>query len=246
MRRWLLLLILIVILVVLILLDRASATLHPVVGGDGILYAADFEQYQDEWQQYDDGRLAAQMVDGALEIRVDDPNSSPFSLARYRFADFDMQVTTQAVEGTLNNSYGVAFRLQTQDNAMLADDNYYLFLISSDGFYSVIRRVNGEDKFLSAWILSDVVEQGLEATNTLRVVAQGDAFSFFINNQLVQVCVPNNPEGESTYFNECIDGEMRDTLTDTVLGQGQVGMIAQTLGEAGVAVQFDELVVIGG
>ena len=101
------------------------------------------------------------------------------------------------------------------------------------------------NKKLSDWIPSPLVNQGLNVDNQLRVVAQGDQFRFFINDEQVALCIPNNPEGESTYFDGCVDGEMHDTLTDDSIGSGQLGVMAITLDEPNVEVVFDNVLVYG-
>jgi hypothetical protein len=189
----------------------------------------------------------------------------PFSLAAPAFADFDLTVQAQAVEGPLDNGYGVIFRRQVAQprtpgttwsgwvvsraedlllGSTLANDGYYLFLVSSDGYYQVSRRVNGADKVLSAWIESPVVNPGFDQPNTLRVVARGSEFQFYVNGELVPLCIPDDPESISTYaLGSCIQGQMLDTLVDDSLSSGQVGVVAQSFNEPGVVVEFDNLVM---
>lgn len=57
--------------------------------------------------------------------------------------------------------------------------------------------------------MSIIVNQGISTVNRLRVVARGNQFQFYINGEQVQVCIPNNPDAQSTYFmDSCIDGQM--------------------------------------
>jgi hypothetical protein len=246
-RRLGFLLILLAALVITFALSRVTSSWHyvlPVEPGQ-VAYVATFDHLIEDWNQYG-GRLEAQVADGVLRLNVGDIDSGPFSTTRQHFADFDLRVQATPIEGPLNNGYGVIFRLQDSDNTSPSDDSYYLFLISSDGYYEVKRVMGRDEKLLSAWIESPLVHQGIGATNWLRVVARGDQFQFFINDQPVQVCVPNNLAGESTYFmGECVDGAMQDTLTDSSIASGQLGVVALSLDEAGVAVEFDNFVVYG-
>ncbi|GEM_PF-328347 len=124
--------------------------------------------------------------------------------------------------------------------------NYYTFLISSDGYYSVWRVEDGVEKRLSAWIQTPAINQDLNAKNTVRVVARGSQFQFFINGEQVLLCIPNNPDAISTYSGgECFDGTMQGVLTDTTIPTGQIGVIAQATqtGGGGVVIQFDNLTV---
>lgn len=237
-RRWLVVPVLGLILVGLIGLRQAILDWHRVLSGEPgmLLYAAAFDDFLDEWQQYE-GRLEARVVEGMLRIGADDVDERPYSVAGPYFADFDLQLQARPVAGPENNGYGVVFR--QQDPA-----NLYWFLISSDGYYSFYRIVDGVDKKLSDWIPSSLIYPGLDVTNLIRVVAQGQQFRFFVNGQPVQLCVPDNPEGVSTFSQGiCQQGRMVDALVDESLAVGQVGAVILTLNEPGVVVAFDNLVV---
>lgn len=229
------------VLVGLIALSRAAAGWHYVYTANPgeVMFVSAFDGLLDDWQTYDDGQLAAQPVDGALRLSVNAPQRAPFSAATPYLGDFDLRVTATAVDGPLNNGYGVIFRMQDADN-------YYQFLTSSDGYYQVERAVNGNVRVLSIWIPSEIVNQGMGAANDVRVVARGDQFRFFINGQPALLCIPDAPDALSTYDDlagECIGGQMLDTLTDSSHATGRVGVVAQSFDEPGVVVDFDNLVV---
>lgn len=244
MRRLLLLSSLTLTFAGLLALSRAAQGWHFVVSGapGDLLYVAAFDGFLDEWEQAE-GRNAAEVIDGlgVMQIRVGEANNMVWAPAALRFADFDLTVQATAVDGPEDddNGFGVIFRL--------SDDrrSFYTFMVSSDGYYSVERRVDGQARYLSNWVDSPVVNQGLNAVNTLRVVARGDTFTFYINGRQVQLCVPDNPAGESTYrLGTCIGGQMRDTLTDTALTSGRVGVVALTQRDKpGVVVNFDHVVI---
>lgn len=201
------------------------------------MYAAAFDDTLGDWDLYA-GRLSAQAVDGALRLEVGSPQSLPFSTARLHFADFDLSLRARPVDGPLDNGYGIIFRAQNPQN-------YYLFLISSDGYYRVQRAVDGEEKILSDWIPSSLIHQGMNVENTLRVTALGDIFQFYINDERVELCIPDDPAGVSTYADECVDGTMQDTLVDNAVSSGQLGVIARSFDEPGVVVEFDDVVIVG-
>ncbi len=239
MRKLLLLLSLAAVFIVVQRLTQITADWHyvvPVTAGD-VLYAAAFDDRPADWALYE-GRLSAQAAGGALRIEVASPQSLPFSTARWHFSDFDLTLIARPVDGPLDNGYGVIFRAQDPSN-------YYLFLISSDGYYRVLREVNGEEKILSDWIPSDLIRQGMNVENRLRVTAQGSTFQFYINDERVELCVPDDPAAISTYVDECIDGAMYDSLVDESLATGQVGVIAVSFEEPGVVVEFDNVLVVG-
>ena len=239
MRRWIVLFILIVLLLALVALQRAASQWRYVVTGEpgALLYLAAFDGFTDEWQTFG-GRVSAQIDAGELRIEMEDPAKYAWSLAKPTFADFVLRVDARAVVGPLNNGYGVMFRVR--DSA-----NYYLFLVSSDGYYQVVRSVDGVQRELSNWIPSPAVRAGLDAVNTLEVTARGDTFAFYINGEPVALCIPNDPQGRSTYVDDlgCIGGSMQPTLTDAAHPVGQIGVVAQTLDEAGVVAAFDHVLV---
>ncbi len=247
MRRVLFLLILVIVFITIYGLNNLLADQHYILSGQPgeVLYTATFDAFLDDWQQYT-GRLEARVEDGALHVVSDTAEGNPFSEASPYFGNFDLQVQAQAVAGPLDNGYGIIYRLQTKDSTVLDDDSYYSFLVSSDGHYQVLRGIDGDSQELSTWIPSDSVHKGVGADvepNWLRVVAQGNRFQFYINGEQVQVCVPDDSDGSSTYYGECVGGQMLDTLTDDSVSGGQVGLIVLTLGEPGVEAVFDNLII---
>lgn len=256
MRQIIILIVLALALAGVIVLNNAAADWHYVVPASpgALLYAASFDGgaadgFNAEWEQYD-GRLSAQAADGVLRLSDSDPGGDPFSVASPRFGDFDLRARVRYADGPevggLEDGFGLIFRLQDKGNDAIADNNYYLFLISSDGYYRVIRRLNGERRVLSEWIDTPLINQGLGAANDLRVVAQGSTLAFYINGERVPLCIPDDPAALSTYSaGQCIGGAMQDTLTDTTIPDGQLGgvLIATEGGAPEVAVEFDYLLV---
>jgi hypothetical protein len=243
-RRLIPLLLLSSALAVLIMLDRAASGWRQIISGvpGALLYAASFDGgaadgFNAEWDQYA-GRLSASIEGGALVFRIDEPRGAPFSAPAHFYRDFDARTAARAISGdNSNNGFGIIFRLRDPDN-------HYRFLISSDGYYRVVRTVDGEQKDLSTWIPSSAVEQGIGAVNVLRVVARGSRFEFFINDQRVPLCLPDDPNGVSTYSGGRCFGTMHDSLEDSALDAGAVGLTAESLdlpGEVGIA--FDYLLV---
>lgn len=269
MRGFFFLLFSIVLFVVLLVLSRSLSNAHAVLSApEGtVMFASDFSSLLEDWQIYDDGQLAAEAENGQLVLTVGPENRSPYSLTPYYVSDFDLHARAQAVGGPVNNGFGLIFR------ALIADDRpvgswealfgqqmdqflsgpppvtgYYLFLISSDGYYRVTRRLNGVEKIMSNWIPSEVIQQGLNASNDLRVVANGSRFAFYVNDTRMPLCIPNDPNAESTFTDftmECFEGQMLPTLVDDALPVGKFGVIAQTLNEPDVQIAFDDVLVLG-
>jgi hypothetical protein len=225
-------------LTLLILLSRAADGWHYIVTADPgtLLYAASFDEGQDDWQTYL-GRLEASVADGILRIENGQLDSYAFSTARPYFSDFDLRLRAQAISGPLNNGYGAVFRYQSPQN-------FYAFLVSSDGYYSVVRIAQGSQRWLSNWIDTPVVSQGIGVENRLRVRALGDQFQFYVNDALVPLCIPDDSTAESTYvMGTCVEGALVETMRDDTLSWGQVGVVALTFGEPDVVAGFDDVII---
>jgi len=116
------------------------------------------------------------------------------------FANFDYQVQLWRSGSDCN-----ANRIMVRGAPFPLDSNnywysYYSFQYTRGGVYSVWKRTAGGDSTaLQGWTWSDAINRG-DAWNTLRVVAIGSRFYFFINSALVW------------------------SGTDTALGSGRVGI----------------------
>lgn len=252
MKRLLLIVIPLLLIGGLVLLNRWLDDQHYVLTGENgaVLYAASFDgaadasdaSFNDEWEQYP-GILESKIENSVLQLSIGSGNRGAYSLADHRFSDFDFRVDARAIDSPLDNAYGIIFRAQDRQN-------YYLFQVSSDGYYRVVRVLDGDERELSTWVDMPIVRQGLNATNQLRVVARGSEFQFYINGEQVQLCIPNDPSAISTYYlDTCLEGEMLDTLVDDTISEGKLGVSAQAFrlpeGAFGVITEFDNVVVFG-
>lgn len=251
-------------------------TRQVVLSEGAVLYAAGFDGFEDEWQTYE-GRLSARIEDGALRIEVGQVDTVAYSVAEPLFSSAQVEVTARAVAGPMDNGFGLVFRLQAPRQGcnmpapLLCElaridvlgvplrllfrpqsqqaIGYYLFLISSDGYYSVWRAddLGQAPQRVSTWIDSPLIRQGLGETNRLRVVMDGERFRFAINGQDVALCLPDDPRGQSTYSNgQCMDGMLQMELVDSRWPVGRVGLAAYSTGSGGpgVVVLFDDLLIL--
>jgi hypothetical protein len=250
MFRWLFLVFSALLLALVIWLRGQTESFRYIVPNDAgdVLYATTFDAatYANDWSVQDRRNGTAAQGDDRLHLTFDEftPRRDLLrSTAPYLLRDFDYRVQAEVTAGPLNNSFGVVFR-------QLDDDSYYVFFISSDGWYSVWRKSAADlaPFALSAWIPSDAIRQGVGdgAVNDLRVVAAGDTFRFFVNGEPLLLCVPDDPDGESTYNSagECVGGTMQNTLTDATIPYGKVGVAMQTIIDGEMAAAFDNAVVL--
>ena len=257
MRSLLILFTLSVLLAALTEVSRLAANLSHVAGGEPgiLLHAADFASAASD-QDLFYGRLSAQLVGGALRLIADDPESLVYAATGPYFQDFDLEVEARPLAGPLDNAYGLLFRLREAKSAPVLEAlglpgsgvagarSYYLFLISSDGYYQLRRSQAGEQRILSAWIPSPLIRQGLDVRNRLRVVAQESNLQFYINGEPVELCTPDDAQARSTWANdECVGGQMRLTLQDESPQAGRIALVAQSFQQTGVVLAFDNLLV---
>lgn len=165
------------------------------------------------WGSGDDADVTGNVNNGRFEILVKAESGIYWSTGGEDFSDGTYEVEATQLEGTVDNGYGLLFR--SNEN-----DDFYLFEVSGDGFVWIGLCKGGcEDDVVMLvgdnWFASDAVNQGLNATNRLRVQAEGGNLIFFINDQEV------------------------GRATDTTLTTGDIGILVETLGEGGVKVAFD-------
>ncbi len=239
-----------------------------------LLYVSDFSGFQDEWELYA-GQQSAAIVDEQLELTVSSAQTATWSAARPQFRDFDLTVKATAIQGPVDNAFGVVFQAKERpDNScglpaiilcevdrrlplvgaalrqiipVTESAGYYAFLISSDGYYSLWKTEAGTTRQKSAWIPSPHIHQGLDAANTIRVLARDARYRFTINGAPVSVCLPDDEDAASTYVGgECIDGRMLDVYQDESNRTGKIGVMAQSTGTggAGVVLRFDNVIVL--
>ncbi|MCU0514613.1 MAG: hypothetical protein MUE40_18830 [Anaerolineae bacterium] len=236
-----------------------------------LLYAAGFDGFTDEWQQ-SAGRDSHLIQEGHLQISVTTSNVI-YSAARPIFADFDARVTLTAVGGSEENEgAGLIFRLEEQRNdcdmplktlcdlatidlfgvplrllfrpADRAPQGYYVFLISTDGYYSLWRRDPAGFNKVTVWHNSHgLINTGLNVANEVRVVGRGDTFQFYINGQPVTLCVPRPGEQPTGSADNCL-GERVTAWQDGAFTTGRLGVVVHTADQPGTVVNFDQFIVL--
>ena len=115
--------------------------------------------------------------------------------------------------GAEDNGYGVIFRVTD-------DEDFYIFRISGDGFFTAERTDGEEIVTLVDWTESAQIKTQPGAVNRITVVGRGDAYTFYIN------------DGQVSSF---VDAKYRD---------GTFGVIVDDFDEKiGTTVRFDEYLV---
>ncbi len=168
----------------------------------------DFAADTDFWTTSYDGTTAGYYKAGAYHISIDTDNLVAWETGDLTAGDFVAEVEVSHYDGPLINEGGLLFRYV--DSA-----NFYLFSVSSDGYFVVKKLVDGEWVTLVEWTESDAANTGSRSANDLTVLAEGEQLAFFINDELVA------------------------EVADDSFSEGGVALVAGTLDEYEVDIAFD-------
>ncbi len=126
------------------------------------------------WQLSSDAAAQVEITDGQLILLIRQPQQIAWTTADYDCGDCVVSVEATALEGPLDNEFGLLLR---------ADDDraFYAFGISSDGYVHATRYEDGEWVPLLDWTESRCVAQGIGASNLLTLTAQGADFTLQVN-----------------------------------------------------------------
>ena len=182
------------------------------VSPSNTLYQEEFTSLDSGWDVYqdDEGNLI-EYSQGAYRIFVNEANISIGGSPGVDYSNVSIQVTTQYLAGPQDNLFGIECRYQNPDN-------YYEFAISSDGYYGIGKRVNGDFSWLGEKLeQSDYIHTG-DRTNQINAVCDKDLLSLSVNGHKVM---------------EIRDGE--------ITGGGDIALFAEAIDEVGVDIAFDHL-----
>lgn len=202
-----------------------SATPLPATGGGGIvpddspltggtvLIEDDFsDPATSDLDVSEDETSRSAYEDGSYLLEVKEPETLVWSIVGGPYEDVSIEVEAAPGPGAAIVSAGLVFHYQDSEN-------FYLYSVSTDGYYALELLQDGEWITLVDPTLSDeVTSEG----NLLRVVTSGDQIALYVNDVLLE---------------ETSDG----TFTS-----GDAGVAVSTFEESPGTVQFDNLVVARG
>ena len=204
-------------LCVLILLSLACASTPseqgPVLPSGGILFQDDFARASSGWDRLMTAEGIMDYDAGGYRILVNALQTNFWSTPHRDFSDVRIEVDSGKIGGPDENRIGLVCRFAAND--------YYFFLISSDGYYGVGLYKDGQAILLgqSEMQANSNIKTGL-AVNHLRADCAGETLTFYVNGfQLAQV-------------------------QDSALASGEIGLLAGTFAQPGVDVVFDNFVVL--
>lgn len=179
-----------------------------------VLFQDDFSDPSSGWDRVSVEDGITDYADGVYRIFVNTINTDVWANPELNFSDASIEVDATKVGGSDNNDFGVLCRYADADN-------FYFFIISSDGYYGIGKLLDGEQKLIGVDAMppSEAIKQG-DASNHLRADCIGSKLSLYVN------------------------GEFLAQYEDSDLASGDVGLIAGTIDAPGTDIHFDNLQVL--
>lgn len=134
----------------------------------------------DYWSvgETDFSRIAVE--EGWLRVLIKTPGSLAWAVNGYAAQNFYYQGLMQIGTCQLGDYAGLVFRATNEGNL-------YLFGLSCDGRYRLVRRLNGEFQVLLDFTFTSEASAGSNAVNLLAVRAAGRELRLYVNDQQVGV-----------------------------------------------------------
>jgi hypothetical protein len=176
------------------------------------LFQDDFSDPSSGWPSGGDNNQQYGYVDGSYRIFENEINHVQWVTPDKLFGDVSIEVDATKVSGADDNYFGILCRYQN-------DQNYYYFLVSSNGYYVIGKYKNGQYNALikEGWVYSEYIHQG-KTTNRLHADCIGTTLTLYVNDSGM--------------------GEVEDSD----FGPGDVGLTAASLNTAGTEILFDNFV----
>jgi hypothetical protein len=157
-----------------------------------VLFQDDFSDTSSGWENQSDEQFGTvDYFDGYYRIEVQGDRNMIWAGPGLNFTDLRLEADMIKVIGTTDDLFGLVCRA--------ADiENYYFFVISSDGYYGIGKMINGVQSLINADGMqpSEIISQG-KTINHLRADCIADRLELSINGQLVAQVNDNDlPSGD--------------------------------------------------
>jgi hypothetical protein len=177
-----------------------------------VLFQDDFSDDSSGWKNQSDEQFGTvDYFDGYYRIEVQGDHNMIWSGPGLTLTDVRIEADMIKVIGTPDDLFGLVCRAEDKEN-------YYFFVISSDGYYGIGKTIDGVQSLINADGMkpSELISQG-KSINHLRSDCIEDRLELFINGQLVA---------------QVVDGD---------LSRGDIGLMAGNLAAQENVVLFDNL-----
>lgn len=180
-----------------------------------VLYQDDFSDSSSGWENFHDPEKGTMdYFDSFYRVQVLGEYQMLTTGPGLDFADVKLASDMLKVVGTSNDIFGLVCRMEDQDN-------YYYFVISSDGYYGIGKVIDGVQTMLGAtgMLPSEIISKGIA------------------KNHLQADCIDEN-------LVLSINGQELVSTEDGEIGTGDVGIIVGTMQDSENVVLFDNFSVI--
>jgi hypothetical protein len=192
------------------LLERPTPEIQPGT----VLFQDDFAQVSSNWGIWDRSGGMVTYDQGGLRILVKEANYDFWSVAGKQFSDVRIESEATRLGGPEDNDFGLICRYQ--DN-----QNFYMFLVSSDGYYGIAKLKDNKHSLIGSTQLQYTGKiRPAQVKHTLRADCSGEVLRCYVDGSLLM---------------EASDGDFQT---------GDVGVLAGAYSTSGVDILFDNFVVM--
>lgn len=192
---------------------QASWIADLVTPAGQLLYHDDFSNPSSGWQQTDSSNGSAGYADGAYRLLVQTAGYDLWAVSGQAFGDVQIEVDATRLAGPVVNRFGLVCRYQDWND-------FYVFIISSDGYYAIGKIKNGTASLLG--------QERMAYSGFIR--QDGSA------NHLRFDCIGNTLKGS-------VNGQVLAITSDADFSGGDAGLIAGAFEESGVEIGFDNFLL---
>jgi len=187
---------------------------EPGIPESPVVFADDFSGTDGGWTQTstDSGSSVAYSHEG-LEFNINESEKDYWSTRNGEYGNIGVGVDASKLGGPDDNTFGVICRYKDPGN-------YYAFLISSDGYYGILKVKDSTYTLLSGKNMD--YDAGIvrgRGTNRVLGICSQDELGLFVNGKLLTI------------------------VQDPDLTEGKIGLIAGTTSSPGTDILFDNLIL---
>lgn len=187
---------------------RPTPATPPMTLPDSYVLADDFTHPSPAWARFDTEVSAVYALAGELYLEDRGAGTAVYTLLiGQTYTDVEIDVSLRHVQGSVNNWMGVLCRQQDENN-------YYLLAISADGYYLILKVVDGEQIPLVGPEYSESIRSG-KAENQLRARCKGPELYLWVNEEQLAA------QADSTFLEAGAVGIVADAVQ-----RGETAVIA--------------------
>ena len=192
---------------------QALVPVETPVEEQSVLFQDDFSDPLSGWRQLSPAGGSAAYADGVYQVKVEGANADVWTGPGKSFADVRVEVDAIKTPGERNNRFGIICRMTDMFN-------FYVFLVSSDGFYGIGKVIDNQPTLIEmdSLLPSEKIPQGSGLTH-LRADCIGDRLVLYVN------------------------GEKIHEARDEQLASGDIGLLVGSYSPQGTEILFDNLQV---